>query len=106
MLGALAWRLPYLMRVLVHVEHAKLAALERALDLARGGQVRRAIWRLKGLAWFRSTKAQALGHLGWLQLERGRPRQAVKYYRCLLALEPENEEAQSLLDRAVKATGG
>jgi anaerobic magnesium-protoporphyrin IX monomethyl ester cyclase len=108
-LSAFTWRLccsvPFLLRVLVHREHRKQAALERALEKARSGEMDRAISKLKKLTRFRSTRASALGHLAWLYLSTGRPADANKCYERLIKIQPENVEARHLLAKSLLRTG-
>ncbi len=108
-LSALTWRLccrvPYLLRVLVHREHSKQAALERALETARSGEIDHSIRQLKKLARRYSTRASALGHLAWLYLSTGRPSKAIEFYERLIRIQPENLEARHLLAKALLQIG-
>jgi radical SAM superfamily enzyme YgiQ (UPF0313 family) len=101
----LCCHVPYLLRILVHRQHANQAALEAALEQARSGQLAQAIRRLKRLARRHSTRASALGHLAWINLSTGRPANAAKCYKRLLRLHPENVEARQLLAKALLDLG-
>ena len=98
-------RVPYLLRILVHREHARQASLQKGIELARAGKIDQGINRLKKLTRPYSTRAYALGNIGWLYLSTGRPRQAIIMYERLLSLQPQNPELRYLLARAYRETG-
>jgi radical SAM superfamily enzyme YgiQ (UPF0313 family) len=108
-LSRFTWRLcchvPFLLRVLVHRQHANQAALQAALEQARSGQIAPAVRRLRKLARRHSTRAPALGHLAWIYLSTGRPAEAAAQYQRLLRLQAENVEARQLLAKALLELG-
>ena len=96
-LDYLCRRIPYLLRLLVHWQHSRREKLQKALQLARDGNLQKAVSILKGLRHWHSTRKDALGNLGWLYLSSGIPAKAIKYYSRLLKFAPQDVEARHLL---------
>lgn len=76
-----------------------------ALAIARSGQVEQAIILLKRLQRRYPSQTDLCGHLGWLYLSVGQPKEAAHQYRRLLHNQPENAEARLLLAKACMQAG-
>jgi radical SAM superfamily enzyme YgiQ (UPF0313 family) len=93
-------RLPSLFHFLIRKGRRYLAALDEAVGLARSGHTEEGIRLLEELKRRFPTETDPLGHLGWIYLTTGRPDKAVENYTRLVALDPTNEEARTLLAKA------
>lgn len=88
--GNLIWKIPYLLRIIVHKEHQLRILLEKYLTEARKGSINSAIKKLKllSLLCFKYTRAEIYGHIGWLYFHRDFFSQAGRFYKKFLKIYP------------------
>lgn len=99
-------RLPLLFQWMTRGSRQYLHSIDEAIETVQKGQVEEGIQKLEALSGRFPRETEPLGHLAWICLTTGRPKEAVEWYRRLLNLRPGDPTARALFERAQNEAAG